>query len=182
MNSCSICVALVCALSSEVIPCAFGQLVSNYSVCISATVQINAPQITLSWPADPFATGYALYRKSVNTTVWGNNVPADAATYLDTNVVVGGSYEYRIIKHASNFFGFGYLSSGIQVPLVESRGTVILVVDNTQSSSLALELARLQQDLVGDGWAVLCHYVPRMAVDPANASSSVWAARLSSIF
>jgi len=142
-------------------------------------VQINAPQITLSWPADPFATGYALYRKSVNTTVWGssNNVPADAATYLDTNVVVGGSYEYRIIKHASNFFGFGYLSSGIQVPLVESRGTVILVVDNTQSSSLALELARLQQDLVGDGWAVLCHYVPRMAVDPANASSSVWAAR-----
>src|SRR5262249_57416229 len=39
------------------------------------------------------------------------------------------------------------------------------------------ELARLQQDLVGDGWTVLRHDVPRMVVDPANTSSSVWAAR-----
>jgi len=171
--------ALVCGVFCGVLSCAFGQSVSNYSVRVSATVQTNPPQIALSWPADPLATGYALYRKSLNATNWGSSdgLAANATNYVDTNVVVGGSYEYQITKSASTFFGVGYIYSGVQVPLVESRGTVVLVVDNTQSSSLAMELARLQQDLVGDGWAVSCHYVPRMAVDPANTSSSVWAAR-----
>ena len=73
--------------------------------------------------------------------------------------------------------GVGYIYAGIQAPLVEYRGKVVLVVDNTFTSSLALELARLQQDLVGDGWTVLRHDVPRMAVDPANTSSNIWTAR-----
>ena len=57
--------------------------------------------------------------------------------------------------------GEGYVYSGIQMPLVENRGTVILLVDETQASALTMELARLQQDLVGDGWAVIRHDVMR---------------------
>jgi hypothetical protein len=146
---------------------------------VSAAVQTNPPQITLSWPADSLATGYTLYRKAPDATNWGSGVTlASNATYfVDTNVLVGGSYEYRIAKSAASFFGVGYICSGIEAPLVESRGTVVLLVDNTETSSLALELARLQQDLVGDGWGVICHYVPRMAVDPANTDSSIWASR-----
>src|SRR6185369_6559678 len=48
----------------------------------------------------------------------------------------------------------GYIYSGINAPLTESRGKLILVVDNTFSASISNELARLQQDLTGDGWQV----------------------------
>jgi MBG domain (YGX type)/Bacterial Ig domain len=169
-----ICLASVCLELS-----ALALSVSNYSVQVSATVQTNPPQITLSWPADSLATGYDLYRKTRDATDWGSSsgLAANATNYVDSNVVVGGAYEYRIVKHASSFVGVGYIYAGIEAPLVESRGTLVLVVDNSQSSSLTTELARLQQDLVGDGWTVLRHDVPRMAVDPASTSSSVWAAR-----
>ena len=152
---------------------------TDYAVQVSATVQTNPPQIQLSWPADSLATGYAVARKTRDATVWGSasNLAANATSYLDTNVVVGGAYEYQILRHASSFVGLGYIYAGIEAPLVESNGTLVLVVDNTQSSSLTTELARLQQDLVGDGWTVLRHDVPRMAVDPANKSPGVWAAR-----
>jgi hypothetical protein len=81
----------------------------------------------------------------------------------------------------TNYTGAGYIYAGIQAPLVESHGKVILVTDNTFTASLAMELSRLEQDLAGDGWTVLRHDVPRMAVDPANTSSSVWAARASEL-
>ncbi|NOS70500.1 MAG: fibronectin type III domain-containing protein [Verrucomicrobia bacterium] len=152
---------------------------TDYAVRVSATVQTDLPQVRLSWPADPNATGYVLFRKLRDDASWGTARPlaSDATNYVDTNVVVGGAYEYRIAKSATSYYGEGYLYSGIESPLVESRGKVVLLVDNTQSASLADELTRLEQDLVGDGWIVMRHDVARMAVDPANTSPTVWAAR-----
>jgi hypothetical protein len=92
-------------------------------------------------------------------------------------VAVGSAYEYRISKSFSSFVGSGYIYAGIQAPLVEGRGKVVLLVDNSFSLTLSNELARLTLDLAGDGWTVLRHDVPRMAADPANTSSSVWATR-----
>ena len=154
--------------------------VSNYAVQVSAIVQTNPPQIMLVWPTDPGASGYNVYRKALGGNTWGNGLAslgARAASFADTNVVVGSNYEYRVSKTASGYYGEGYVFAGMQAPLVDYRGKVVLLVDNTFSTNLATELARLQQDLVGDGWTVLLHEVPRMSVDPANTSSSVWAAR-----
>lgn len=160
-------------------PFAAAQAVSDYAVRVSAIVQTNPASVTLSWPADSNATGYALYRKLRDDTSWGTGITLapGATNYVETNVVVGNAYEYRISKTAPSYDGYGYIYAGLQVPLVEGRGKVVLLVDNTFASSLAVELTRLQQDLVGDGWTVLRHDVARMAVDPANASPSVWAAR-----
>ena len=101
------------------------------------------------------------------------------------SVAVGNAFEYRVSKigwtGSANYTGDGYIYAGIQVPLVDSRGTVILVVDNTFTNSLVMELTRLEDDLTGDGWVVIRHDVPRMAVDPADTSSSVWAARASEL-
>jgi hypothetical protein len=153
--------------------------VSDYAVRVSATVQTNPPRITLSWPADPSATGYTRYRKLRDVTDWGTGVAlgASATNYVDSNVAVGGAYEYWVAKDASTYSADGYIYAGMEVPLVESRGKVVLLVDNTYTASLSNELARLEQDLVGDGWTVLRHDVARMTVDPANTSSNVWAAR-----
>ena len=161
------------------------QAVSDFAVRVSALVQTNPARITLSWPSDTRATDYTVNRKLRDDTVWGTGValPAGATNYVDTNVVVGGAYEYGIFKDMtySPYYGEGEIYAGIQAPLTEYRGKVVLLVDNTYATNLAAELARLQQDLVGDGWTVLRHDVPRMAVDPANTSSSVWAARLNEL-
>ena len=147
---------------------------------VSAVVSLNPPQIALSWPADPGATGYQVYRKYRDSTSWGSPITlaTTATNYTDTNVVFGGAYEYALAKSAAGYSGYGFIYSGIQVPLVESRGRkIVLIVDDTFSAILSNELTRLQQDLVGDGWTVLRHDVPREAVDPANTNANVWAAR-----
>jgi hypothetical protein len=158
---------------------AMAESVSNFAVQVSATITTNPPQIKFSWPVDPSATGYTVSRKLINDSNWGmaKSLAVTATNYSDTNVVVGGTYEYALSKTAANYSGYGYIYAGIQAPLVDNRGKVVLLVDNTFSMTLATELARLQQDLVGDGWMVLRHDIPRMSVDPANTSSNVWAAR-----
>jgi hypothetical protein len=59
----------------------------------------------------------------------------------------------------------GYILSGIEVPLTDCRGKVILVVEAGQAAPLAKEIQRLEQDLAGDGWEVLRHEVK--SGDPA---------------
>jgi hypothetical protein len=171
--------AMICETLCGIAVSAVAQSVSDYAVRVSATVQLNPAQIALSWPADSGATGYTVYRKLRDDSSWGTAtlLAGNATNYVDSNVVVGSAYEYEVSKSASTYAGVGYIYAGIQAPLVDSRGKVVLVVDNTFTSSLALELARLQQDLVGDGWTVSRHDVPRMAVDPGDTSSTVWTAR-----
>jgi Bacterial Ig domain len=171
--------ALTCGAWCGLTASALAAAVSDYAVRVSATVQTNPPRITLSWAADPSATGYTRYRKLRDVTDWGTGVAlgASATNYVDSSVAVGGAYEYWVAKDASTYSADGYIYAGMEVPLVESRGKVVLLVDNTYARSLSNELARFQQDLVGDGWTVLRHDVARMTVDPANTSSNVWAAR-----
>jgi hypothetical protein len=165
----------------------FSQSVSDYCVRLSATVQTNPPRVTLTWPGDSRATGYTLYRKSRDGAAWGAGtvLATNATSFVDSNVAVGQTYEYRVSKTASGYSGHGYLYAGLEAPLVEDRGKLVLLVDNTHAASLALELSRLQQDLVGDGWTVLRHDVARTdavtnvkaliaadyAADPANVKA-----------
>jgi hypothetical protein len=87
---------------------------------------------------------------------WGHGVQLSgtATSYIDTNVTLGTAYEYQVVKSAS-YVGYGYISSGIELPPTESRGKLLLVVDNSFTEILTNELAQLQQDLIGDGWSVI---------------------------
>ena len=100
---------------------------------------------------------YTIYRKAPTDTNWGAgiNLPGTTTSYVDKNVTVGTAYEYQIVKTTSLYTGYGYLYSGINVPLTDYRGKLLLVVDNTYAAQLTNELARLQQDLNGDGWTVI---------------------------
>jgi hypothetical protein len=161
----------------------------DYSVQVSSSVQTSPARITLTWPQDTngIPSSYTIYRKAPADTSWGNGatLPGSTTTYTDTNVTTGTAYEYRIVKTASTYNGYGYIETGIAVPLVENRGKIVLLVDNTVAGPLATELAQLQQDLAGDGWIVLRHDVSRTdsvvnikavikadyAADPANVKS-----------
>ena len=148
---------------------AAAQATSDYAVQVTAAVQSAPPQITLGWPAFAGATAHTVYRKAWGSASWGTAIatlPGTATGYADGTVAVGTAYEYQV-QRAATVTGFGYVATGIDLPLVEDRGKVVLVVDATMASSLAVELARLQRDLADDGWTVLRHDVARTAAVPS---------------
>ncbi len=130
----------------------------DYAVQVSALAQTSPSQLTLSWPQDSFLVpkAYTIFRKSPGATWWGEGIslPGTSTNYVDSNVQAGSAYEYQIVKTTSQCTGYGYIYAGINVPLTDNRGKLLLVVDNTYAAQLTKELARLQQDLVGDGWTV----------------------------
>lgn len=133
-----------------------------YAVQISASVQTSPPRIQLRWEPDPYgARSYTVFRKGRNAVAWGPGkvLPGHAAAYTDSAVAVGGAYEYQIIKAGPGYTGYGYILTGINAPLREGRGKLVLVVANTHAAALAPELARLKSDLIGDGWQVLRYNV-----------------------
>src|SRR5258708_3637546 len=113
----------------------------DYAVEASATVQASPPQITLSWPQDTYTApaSYTVYRKAPGAISWGTGttLAGTATSYTDTSVAVGAVYEYQITKVTSTYNGYGYVQAGINASLVEGRGKVILVLDNTYASALA---------------------------------------------
>jgi hypothetical protein len=138
---------------------------ADYAVQVQAVVNSAPAAIELNWVQDSsnLPLSYTVYRKSPDTTDWGVGtvLPGTATQYSDTSVVRGMVYEYQIVRTTSTYKGFGYIQSGIEIPLVESRGTVVLMVDNSMSGPLAAELSRLESDLIGDGWMVRRHDVGR---------------------
>ena len=99
---------------------------AEYSVQVSANVKASPAQITLSWPQDSISTpkSYVVYRRAPGVSSWGTGttLPGSTTTYVDKNVDTGVPYEYQIVKQASGYTGYGYIYSGINVPLTENRG------------------------------------------------------------
>ena len=142
------------------------QICQDASVEVSAVVQSNPPRITLNWVPNAGATQHLIYRKLKSNVAWGNIVGSTDGTatqFVDSTATVGASYEYRIQRQAPNFTGYGYINSGIEIPAVDSRGKIILVIDESFKDSLFIEIERLQSDFEGDGWDVLPVYVSRTA-------------------
>ncbi len=136
------------------------------AVQLSATGQAATPSITLAWTSMASTTSITIYRKLKTATSWGSAIatPATTATsYVDGGVAVGTAYEYKVVRVAGGVTGSGYISAGIQLPPVDYRGKMILLVDNTFSTSLSTELTTLQNDLRADGWAVVRSDLARTA-------------------
>lgn len=150
---------IVCVLAGSI---ARADMTWLYAVQISAALGTNPPNILLQWEPDEYgADSYVVFRKFETDTSWGSGttLPGTATNFLDTNVVSGSAYEYQIIKYATlGYTGYGYIYAGIAAPLIDNRGTVVLVVA-ADTAALAGELSQLQADLVGDGWFVIRHDV-----------------------
>jgi hypothetical protein len=145
----------------------------QYAVDLSSSVQAAPPQIRLNWSQDLNANGYTIARKAPGATSWTalTSLPATANGYTDGNVTLGSAFEYRVVKNTKlGFTAYGYALAGVDAPIVEDRGKLILVVDLTHAAALAPELTRLQQDLTGDGWTVIRKDVSRTATPPSVKS------------
>lgn len=143
---------------------AFSQSAADLAVQLSAVVQTNPDQITLSWTGNASTSQYQVFRKLKSATSWGTAVSSLAGTtnqFVDNTAIAGTNYEYYVKRIGSSYTGHGYINSGIEIPEVSYRGKVILMVDSTFIISLASEISRLVSDMEGDGWEVIRHDVER---------------------
>ncbi len=133
------------------------------SVQINAKVQENPPQIKLYWKGSDQASEWKISSKLKEERDWGTvekTQPSSDTVYIDSTVEVGKSYEYQVVKIKNGKeIGEGYINSGIQVPAVEDRGQLLLLVKDTLTNDLDKEIRRLEMDMTGDGWEVLTRYV-----------------------
>ena len=159
---------------------------------VTAQVQTTVPTIILNFPANfpsSIPPGYttiqnSIYRRAKGSTSWGSpiasGVTGNSYSDADPNAIhVGSAYEYQVVRTFSaptypDRVLTGSIYAGIQVPLVDQRGKIILLMDNTFSTSLMSQLTQLVDDLTGDGWTVLSHIVnrgpePRLADGSFNA-------------
>lgn len=156
-------IALVALLSGLTLSATQGlaQLAREFAVPLTPHIQNTPPEITLTWPVDSTTLKLNLNRRKLGVGSWGMAIRLDSlqSSYRDTTVEIGVAYEYRVVKdfmHGNkNEKVYGYAASGIDIPVNAQRGTVLLIVDNTHADSLALELTRLEKDLVSDGWKVV---------------------------
>lgn len=146
---------------------------TNVSLLVQATASSNS--ITLSWSSYGSATGYTIFRKLKSATTWGTAIAtlsSSSTQYVDNSVTQNTYYEYKISRASSLGTAHGYVSSAIQLAPVEYRGKMILVVDNTFTTSLATQLTQLQTDLKVDGWNVTRIDVSRTG-SPATIRSQI---------
>lgn len=139
------------------------QPATDYAVQAWAEIEDNPAKITIHWQPVNGVTTYSIYRKLKNEGNWGpllTMLDADATSYEDTNVSSGISYEYKIQK-SGNVNGFGYVNAGISIPPTHHRGNLLLLIDNTFSTSLETEILQTMSDLIGDGWTVIRQDVSR---------------------
>ncbi len=137
-----------------------------YSVQLTAAAHVSPPRIELTWVVDQVPAEYfTVHRKRLGESAWGEGVtlPADANSFIDENVETGARYEYQVIKRSLgvDITASGYIAVGVQAPLLENRGKIVLVVDQAIAGELTGDIARLEQDLTGDGWIVVRKDVAR---------------------
>ena len=155
--------AFVLALGSVAAP-GTAQTAAQAAVPVNAVATTSPPSLTFVWPADATATSFTVARRLSGTSAWSpaTTIPGGGAatTWTDATVVPGLRYEYWFSK-AGSVAGRGLVTAGVEANLIEDRGRLVLLVDDTMAAPLGSRLDRLIEDLTGDGWTVLRHDVPR---------------------
>ncbi len=152
----------------------YAVITSDYAVAVTAAISTDPPAVMLSWVGDPYAKTYAISRKGLEEHSWTPMVtlPGSVTNFTDATVPLGTAYEYKIEKISTGgqetwtYTGYGYIYAGGQMPLVENRAKVILLVEQSVLEPLKSELAQLQTDLVADGWSVIMDTVDRTNAVP----------------
>ena len=141
----------------------------EFTVDFTTTLSDTVPRITLSWTQQLQGniTAQRIHRRLKGATTWVKlaDLTLTQTSYADTTALAGVEYEYWMERPLSGYYwtstAIGYISAGIKVPEVSSRGKLLLLVDDTMVAPLAPEISQLVDDLAADGWTVQQISAPR---------------------
>jgi hypothetical protein len=144
-------------------------LVTNAS-SLSLVVSNAPPSVTLKWTA--VSNGlYRIDRRSGPQSAWQTIASVFPPSYTDASIVPGQEYEYRLTAdlavpeefRASSDPAPLTMVSGLQLPVVDAPGHVLLVVDRTltNNATYASAINAVTRDLSSEGWVVVRYGGPR---------------------
>ena len=143
----SLCFVLAATVPLHAVP-------KDHVVSLSAAVSDTVPHITLNWTQQLQAniTAQKMHRRLKGETTWvlQATLTTTQTSYVDSTALPGIEYEYWMERTFSGGLpspAIGYLSAGVKVPEVHSRGKLLLVIDDTMAAPLAPEIAQLRRDL-----------------------------------
>jgi hypothetical protein len=142
-----------------------------------ATIEISWAKAA-DWGVDPVSIQRRVLGQTYKVS-WGSiaSLRNFARVYVDENVKPGVAYEYRISRPSKEKIQTGYWTTGRHLPALEKQGVAIVIVDETLAGDLGARLDRFMLDLIGDGWKVIRHDVPRGDDNKINAVANLNAAR-----
>ncbi|MCX6154864.1 MAG: T9SS type A sorting domain-containing protein [Candidatus Kapabacteria bacterium] len=132
-----------------------------------------SPRIIIEWLKVDSVRSYDIYRRVKGFSDWGMTIAKISnpltVSFTDSTVKKGTLYEYWIRSHtygvypsiidnsnlAQKIDGNTYLTCGIEIPVRDNIGKVLLLIDSTMLAPLSTEINRLIDDLVAEGWAVV---------------------------
>ncbi len=157
----------------------------DMSVLLTAQVTAAPPQITLSWPRVPMPEAQiSVYRKSMAVASFSDHPQVTLApastSWVDHDVGTGLAYDYYVerVLRAVPWQTIGFLRAGIEMPLVEDRGQIALLIEERILAALPAEIGRLEEDLRGDGWSTVRVSV-QLATSPPEVKEKLRALYLS---
>jgi len=162
-------VVIIC-LSTFLFPGNLGaaESIPERFLAIDGKIAENGASVEISWSR---ATGSKVGRVSIQRRIlgeiykesWKNmtSVRSFARIYVDQAVQTGVAYEYRISRPSKEKIETGYWVTARNLPAQENHGVAIVIVDETLAADLGPRLDRFMLDLIGDGWTVIRHNVPR---------------------
>ena len=174
--------ALIC--QGALLASGVAQSVRDTLLEVTAATAPTVPHVTLNWitPAGVTVTAQKLWKRQKGSASWGSAITLAAGdtSYADTTALPGVAYEYSLQRTRSGtpVTVYGAIVAGYNLPLVESRGNVCLLVDATMSTPLAPELGQLTSDLAADGWTVFRRDVPRAVVSSSSTNTADWPTRI----
>ncbi|WP_148234720.1 hypothetical protein [Pseudooceanicola batsensis] len=123
--------------------------------------QVSSGTVRLIWPdASPKRVGNVeVSRRILNDYLkdpWRVIAPqiGPVVAFRDDEAAPGVAWEYRVRRFAKQLHDQGHYVAGTKIPATETRGTAILVIDESIADDLRPELDRFHDDLTGDGWHV----------------------------
>ena len=139
------------------------QALSERALRVEGAIAADGASVTLQWwQDDPHGPDpVTVSRRQLGATGAASwtplaSVPGGVNSFTDTTTSPGVAYEYQVhrafrsapdpVEEAA-----GYWCAGRELPATDSRGILLLVVDQTHADALAPELRRLESELTGDG-------------------------------
>jgi len=142
---------------------------------MSAAAGTAPPSLNLMWVS---ATNLLsdIQRREAGGGTWSWLEPAFGTNYSDKAVDIGKRYEYEVNTGYAAPSGIEekigqYVTAAVAGEAIESRGKLILLVDETMATPIQADLNLFITNLVGDGWQILRKDVPRHINDYSLSTS-----------
>lgn len=126
----------------------------DQSIAITATCTDDSITLRFDKPGT-----YRIWRMNGDGT-WGAPIwerPLDREFVDQNDIEPGVAFEYKVVEMMTG--AVAYILAGSKIPLIDSRGKLVLIVERSLQVELRTEIDQFIQDICGDGWAVLRHDV-----------------------